>query len=324
MQYVGLQYLPNFHLIFTSITEGKYCLRLITFHGKTLDTFILKLDEEMPEKVSKLLDNLASDKLRLCQGVDMSKVDKYEHNCLIECLNNLTIGRSMRCKFILEESSDSLECDECQKIIHIKKELELMKTDKVDPIYNVRIKLDEEDDAYDPVDLDYDPDDYDNEFDEDAWGAEYDEDETFTPTKKKRGRPPKDPTKVTVKKQSGPPKSRGRPRLVLPPDEIRQIPASPKKCKVEDSSQSTQPMRCKVCLKSYKTETAINNHFKTHEQHFDTTGTAACPLCQEVVEKLELTKHFEEKHSDPTKEQQTTCCISCLEVIHHKNGDNLR
>ena len=81
-------------------------------------------------------------------------------------------------------------------------------------------------------------------------------------------------------------------------------------------------LKCKVCLKGYKSETAINHHFKSHEEHFDIEGTLECPECKKTIPKIDVTEHFDLVHS--SKEKSITCCIACLEVMTHVNGDSLR
>jgi len=69
-------------------------------------------------------------------------------------------------------------------------------------------------------------------------------------------------------------------------------------------------------------DSALTQHSKTHEKYFDTSGTIDCPLCKVNLEKLKLTEHFQQQHS--TEEESLTCCLACLEVIPHKNGDKLQ
>ena len=79
---------------------------------------------------------------------------------------------------------------------------------------------------------------------------------------------------------------------------------------------------CKICLQSYKTESAIGQHFRKHLKHFDIKGDVECPLCKICVKKLDLTEHFDQVHS--SKEEPLTCCLGCLKVMSHKNGDSLQ
>ena len=47
------------------------------------------------------------------------------------------------------------------------------------------------------------------------------------------------------------------------------------------------------------------------------TGSVICPLCQDQLDKRNLTQHFDEKHSES---QPTTCCTGCLLVITNTDG----
>ena len=47
------------------------------------------------------------------------------------------------------------------------------------------------------------------------------------------------------------------------------------------------------------------------------TGPVICPLCQDQLDKRNLTQHFDEKHSES---QPTTCCTGCLLVITNTDG----
>ena len=56
LSYRGLKYLPSFHLIFTSLSKESFCSRLITYHGRSIDTFIFKCDDKkIPSKVHNCL-----------------------------------------------------------------------------------------------------------------------------------------------------------------------------------------------------------------------------------------------------------------------------
>ena len=81
-------------------------------------------------------------------------------------------------------------------------------------------------------------------------------------------------------------------------------------------------LRCKICLRGYRTEAAINHHFSYHEKHFDVNDVTECPLCKMTIQKIDITEHFDQHHS--TKDESQTCCIFCLKVLSHKSGDNLR
>lgn len=176
----GLKFLANFSLIFSEIQECKFCVRLITYHGRTLDTIIFQSTKEeiIPPKVCSMLLNL-QDRIMLCQGVELEKANvDSKSSCLIECLNDIFIVRSQRCKFLLPSKSDTRECGECQKLAKIKEEL----------VSEIKEDVIEESNDY-------------NEF------VDYEEDWMMIPEiltdeeepKKKRGRPAK---KLSVKNQA--------------------------------------------------------------------------------------------------------------------------
>ena len=55
----GLRYLPNFHLVFSALDNGNLCMRVLTFHGRTLSTIFFKLtDAQVPQKVTEALEDI--------------------------------------------------------------------------------------------------------------------------------------------------------------------------------------------------------------------------------------------------------------------------
>ena len=63
----GLKYLPNFHLIFQVHQNENLTVKLMTFHGKTVDSLAFKhQNEDLPEHVTSLIDSYSSG-LLLCQ-----------------------------------------------------------------------------------------------------------------------------------------------------------------------------------------------------------------------------------------------------------------
>ena len=123
LSYHGLRYLPSFHLIFTSVSNGSLCSRLITYHGRSIDTFIFKLDtdKKLPSKVCEVLKSIDNE-AKLCQGVD----ENLTHDGLIECLNDIIVARHKKCKFILPSETQSEICEKCQTLLakNIKKEFQ--------------------------------------------------------------------------------------------------------------------------------------------------------------------------------------------------------
>ena len=76
-------------------------------------------------------------------------------------------------------------------------------------------------------------------------------------------------------------------------------------------------IKCRICLRIYKSKSSFEDDQSKHSQYFELTGPIICPLCQEQMDKTQLTAHFEEKHSDS---QPTTCCIGCQLVITNTDG----
>ena len=75
-------------------------------------------------------------------------------------------------------------------------------------------------------------------------------------------------------------------------------------------NEENEAICCKICLQSYKTESAIGQHFRKHLKHFDIKGDVECPMCKLSIKKLDLTEHFDTTHS--SKEKPLTCCIGKL------------
>ena len=115
----GLFYFPNFHLIFQSHNEDTFTVKLVTFHGKTVDSLVFKTEshaenEAFPQIVSNFVQDYTSG-FFLCPGVAKSEpMFDYSQN-LIECLNDNVIVRSQKCKFSMK--IDDQKCEECAKLI---------------------------------------------------------------------------------------------------------------------------------------------------------------------------------------------------------------
>ena len=294
-------------------------MRILTYHGRTLSTIFFKLtDSQIPQKVSEALHDI-KDNAKVCQGIDRHK--NAADDCIVEYFNDSLVARSVNCAFLITSTQEEC-CEECQRLVGIKQEVDIdrietvpeekkLKQETADLLLIDSLKNEEtvEEHTYEEYnnDGDWQPyDDYDYE------PAE------IIPIKRKRGRPPKDPA-LKVHKE---PKKRGRPRLVYPPNE-RHLAKKPT-VKREEKSEDNQSKKftCQICLKVYKTENAVNHHFLSHEKFFDTDGDIDCPVCKKSVEKLSLTNHFAEEHSN--QEQSLTCCLACLEVIPHHQGEQLR
>ena len=346
-----LKYLPGFHLIISFLGgTQKFCSRLITYHGRSLDTFVFEcIDKMLPEKIVSVLKNL-SQTLKLCQGVDAFKAVKCEDS-LIEYLHDALVARHKKCKFLITSENEDLICEKCHMLFNVKKEVDIKSLEEDDntssdvfnipdrppQVKNERLGLnlvvepqmaeygefydnsydDSYDNSYDDImDNSYHNDEEDNDNDA-SWVPEPEVKRNSSGSeRRKRGRPakPKVPNFVSSNR------TRGRPRLIVPPNEIRR-PVAVKNTATKKIGPSGA-LRCKICLKAYISEPAINRHFHTHEKYFDVKGTLECPLCKETIPKLDLTSHFDAVHS--TKDNPQTCCLGCLEVMPHKNGDTLR
>ena len=67
----GLKYLPNFHVIFQAHKDN-LTVRLVTFHGKTVDSLVFKKtenDEDIPDHIKDFMDKYSSEEMQLCQGI---------------------------------------------------------------------------------------------------------------------------------------------------------------------------------------------------------------------------------------------------------------
>ena len=85
--------------------------------------------EHLPEKVNNQLVRM-NQMMKLCQGTPKDTLTGQD--CLIDYLNDAITARSFKCKFILSEVSTTeiLCCDECQKLIAMKKEVEVIRNNE--------------------------------------------------------------------------------------------------------------------------------------------------------------------------------------------------
>ena len=142
----GLRFLSNFYLVFNSVNNGSFCLRLLAYNGRTLDTIMFKCPEEMlPDKVKCQLTRM-NEVMKLCEGI--SKDSLTGQDCLIDYLNDSLTARSFKCKFILSQESELVSCEECQKLIAIKKEVELLRNNEdcsdILPLVKANLKKEED------------------------------------------------------------------------------------------------------------------------------------------------------------------------------------
>ena len=333
----GIKFLPNFYLIFNLLDNEDLCMRILTYHGRTLSTVFFKLNEseEIPDKVADALNEICAG-AKVCKGLVRNK--NVPEECLVEYFNDTVIARSFQCSFL--NTTDNDQCNECQRLVGIKKDVDLNHIDSLPADDQLKKKLKIE--PPDPVMIESfkvegikgeqimydDPDDPD-------WSMDYD-----TPSKHNSYFPsipssvtidviPRDFDPPTVKRSlpalsiqrlSKNSKSKSRPLHSRPTNKVQ--PIKKKVVKKERIIPKGGKANCKVCLKVYMSDSALTQHSKTHEKYFDTSGTIDCPLCKINLEKLKLTEHFQQHHS--TEEESLTCCLACLEVIPHKNGDKLQ
>ena len=316
----GLRYLPNFHLVFSALDNGNLCMRVLTFHGRTLSTIFFKLtDAQVPQKVTEALEDIR-DNAKVCKGVERHK--NLPQDCIVEYFNDNLTARSVNCAFLILENEEC--CEECQRIVGIKQEVDI---DRIEALPDCKKRLGKEEvadllliDSLKNEEVAMEEQTYEEYNGDDDWHPYNDyEPAEIIPIKRKRGRPPKDPS-LKVQKV---PKQRGRPRLVYPPHESHLARKPILKKEETNDQQTSNKFSCQICLKVYKSENALNHHLLSHEKYFDTNGNIDCPLCKKSVERLSLTNHFATEHSSP--EQSLTCCLACLEVIPHTNqGEQLR
>ena len=86
---------------------------------------------------------------------------------------------------------------------------------------------------------------------------------------------------------------------------IKKLGGRPTDAERERANQLVK-IKCRICLRIYKSKSSFEDDQSKHSQYFELSGPIVCPLCQEQMDKVQLTAHFEEKHSDS---QPTTCCI---------------
>lgn len=179
----GLNYFPNFHLIFQSHSEEKLTVKLVTFHGKTVDSLVFKAEEDQEESLSfpgHVKDFLSrySDGLFLCQGVSKDETVSNP-DYIAEFLNDSIVIRSQRCKFTLKNESPDPKCEECAKILPAVKLEPMIAVTKIEqngsevpiPVEDLKftikeaVKDDEKDEDYNDND-NYDDNDYDHSYEE--------------------------------------------------------------------------------------------------------------------------------------------------------------
>ena len=326
----GIKFLPNFYLIFNLLDNEDLCMRVLTYHGRTLSTVFFKFtDSEIPDKVAEALDEICGGGAKVCKGLVRSK--NIPEDCLVEYFNDTVIARSFQCSFL--NPTDNEQCNECQRLVGIKKDVDLNHIDSLPPDLKKKPKIE----PPDPVLIEsFKVEGIKGEqimYDDSDWNMDYDPPNPRFPSipssvtidviprdfeqpKMRRSHPA-----LSIQRLS---KGPGKPRPLHPrPPKLH--PLKKKVVKKEEKKRIIPKggkANCQVCLKVYMSDSALTQHSKTHEKYFDTSGSVDCPLCKVNMEKLKLTEHFQQQHS--TEEESLTCCLACLEVIPHKNGDKLQ
>merc|ERR1711963_802136 len=102
-------------------------MRILSFNGRTLSTLLFKLvDSQVPNKVTKALEDIQVG-AKMCRGIDRNK--SVSEDCLIEDFNDSVIARSFKCYYLITTENEL--CDECQRLVGIKKEVDLDHIDSV-------------------------------------------------------------------------------------------------------------------------------------------------------------------------------------------------
>lgn len=309
----GLNYLPNFHLIFHVHSDLEtVILKLVTFHGKTVDSVLFKKDAEQrfPEQIRLFVEDF-SRSIKLCQGT-VKNLSDFSGDCLTEFLNDSIVVRSIQCKFKL--TTGSTKCEECAKIA-VKVEVDVVKDNPYDN--------EQEDES-----MIENGDFYDN--DPEAWGVTvFKKDEPFETYQSTETdfKPAKRMTKV--KKNQAVPGVKCEP-ILEPFDEeedkrrkarlklLREKRLGKQSGRPTDAESTKEKFRakCKVCLRLYRSKPRYVEDQTKHAKYFDMEGSMECPMCRITLKKQEMTGHFAQKHSEL---EQTTCCIGCGLVMPNKD-----
>ena len=120
----GIKYLPNFHLIFEADGFGNVIARLLSYHGKTIDTISISATGRL---ISQDLVQFVSDfesETNMCHGIVQTNKDtmslqeksklKPLQEGLLEFFNDEIVSRSVNCTIRLTEGAQM--CSECTKL----------------------------------------------------------------------------------------------------------------------------------------------------------------------------------------------------------------
>lgn len=81
-----------------------------------------------------------------------------------------------------------------------------------------------------------------------------------------------------------------------------------------ESTKERFRIKCKICLRVYRSKPSYDEDQSKHAKYFDLTGSMPCPECQESIEKMKMTDHFEACHAGKT------CCIGCQKIMNNGDG----
>lgn len=306
----GLNYLPNFHLIFHVHSDLETVIvKLVTFHGKTVDSALFKKkigDEEQgfPEQIQAFVEDF-SKSFKLCQGTVKAAANSFNYgDCLTEFLNDSIVVRSVQCQFKLKEATSDTKCEECAKIV----------------IQDVKVEMGAEN--------------YNDHYDQ-HWQEEPKNDaETFeyleSPTKKLKSSHTARLKRSKSSTPTLPGEMKCEPIIETFDEESKELLEREQLKKIRhkrlgkstgrptdaESTREKFKSKCKICLRVYRSKPRYSEDQTKHAKYFDLEGSMECPLCRVMLKKQDVTGHFAQNHSDP---EPTTCCIGCAQVMPSKD-----
>lgn len=345
----GLKYLPNFHVIFQAHKDN-LTVRLVTFHGKTVDSLVFKKtenDEDIPDHIKDFMDKYSSEEMQLCQGIKRDDALNPIEEHLIEFLNDVVIVRSIKCKFTIK--SDLTRCEECTKIIpsvKVEQPYVMTKIEHAEEVLKFTITEKKEDPDYTP--------DYDYYDDEGNYNQDWEEYKPIKlPSSIKIEKIDKKPLKRKYQKckpilkvenawkYSNGVKCEAIIEPINPKDPetfVRSGTHPAKKSKYAtgglkaskgwggkvvrggrptdaESLKFRSNYKCKICLRVYRSKPSFDEDQAKHAKFFELTGQLKCPECKTMVDRMEMTDHFAANH--PGKQ----CCIGCQKIVSDGEGD---
>ena len=178
----GLQYLPNFHLIFQAESNETMIAKIISYHGRTIDTLILNDSDVIMNKdlVQHFVTEFYEER-NVCQGVSCTDANGN----LVEFFNDSVVARSSNCHLKLNHCSSELQCEECQKLLDSKGDFQVKLESFEDESYNQE-EEEYDNDAMDVKDFMLTGFHVENDSEPDHFS-----DEEYCPKKPKKRGPPK-------------------------------------------------------------------------------------------------------------------------------------